>query len=119
MTTIMFLKSVQVTGNLLTFDAVCMCHPCSSDEEEARDKVQEDDIKPKAPPAMRHIRRRDTFFDQKGPGQDYTSVIDTLSQSTEQDTRERQDFEPDTPSYVAKEPGTAPLTLRDEDEGRL
>lgn len=45
-----------------------------------------------APPPTTPTLRKDDFFDQKPAGRDYTSVIDTMSVATEQDSRHR-DFD--------------------------
>ena len=46
--------------------------------------------------------RKDDFFDQKPAGRDYSSVIDSLSTTTDQDNK--HDFDNDKPSIYSKQP---------------
>ena len=54
--------------------------------------------------------RKDDFFDQKPAGKDYSSVIDSLSTTTEQDNK--HDFDNEKPSIYSKQPSNKGPTLK-------
>ena len=54
--------------------------------------------------------RKDDFFDQKPAGRDYSSVIDSLSTTTEQDNK--HDFDNEKPKIYSKQPSNKGPTLK-------
>ncbi len=87
----------------------------SSPKSDSNNTERQNTPPPKTPPAMRPLRRRDTFFDQKRPSQDFASVIDSLSQTTDRDMKEREtDFDSDKP--MSREPSREGPILRQVSE---
>ena len=84
----------------------------TSDQSESD---SEDETPVKVPPATpKPVRRRDTFFDQRQAGPDYSSVIDSLSQSTEQDNA--HDFDSDRPNQTNRHGSYSGPRLVDDGE---
>ena len=77
----------------------------SDDERKRTEQKTPETLTPTTP-----TLRKDDFFDQKPARRDYSSVIDSLSTTTEQDNK--QDFDNDKPSIYSKQPSSKGPTLK-------
>ena len=77
----------------------------SDDEQKGTEQKTPEPLTPTTP-----TLRKDDFFDQKPAGRDYSSVIDSLSTTTEQDNK--HDFDNEKPSIYSKQPSNKGPTLR-------